>query len=209
MNIVLWEAVALTLAKKAGIKVPVWRVEMILGKPVLIIKRFDRVNKQRIPFLSAMSMLGATDNETHSYLEIVYALMQNGASPEEDMAELWRRMVFTVMIPNTDNHLRNHGFIYELYKGWRLSPVYDVNLTPIELKPRVLTTAIDFNDTSASLKTAMLVARDFRLKKERALSIIKEVGLAVKQWRQVASELGLTKRECDRMASAFQYEETF
>lgn len=203
-NVVIWEAVALTLAENAGINVPDWRLEMILEKPVLIIRRFDRdIEKQRIPFLSAMSMLGAQDSEQHSYLEIAYALAQNGAAPNEDMIELWRRIVFTVMISNTDDHLRNHGFIYERYKGWRLSPVYDVNPTPIEMKPRILTTAIDYDDTSASLDTAMQVIKDFRVSSTLAHEIINEVGTAVKKWRQVALKLGLSKQECERMATAF------
>lgn len=203
-NVVVWEAVALTLAKNSGIKVPEWRLENILEKPVLIIKRFDRNPTGRIPFLSAMSMLDARDNEQHSYLEMVYALTQNGGSPNDDMAELWRRIVFTIMISNTDDHLRNHGFVYERYKGWRLSPVYDINPTPIEIKPRILTTAIDFDDTSASLETAMAVAPEFRLSKEEAYNIIEEVKRAVKEWRTIALGFGLSKIECDRMASAFQ-----
>jgi len=206
-NVVLWEAVALTLAKNARISVPSWRLEMILEKPVLIIKRFDRDSGQRIPFLSAMSMLGALDNEQHSYIEMAYALIQNGAAPEEDMAELWRRIVFTIMISNTDDHLRNHGFIYERYKGWRLSPAYDMNPTPIDIKARVLTTTINFDDASASLQTALSVAQDFRLSKNEAYEIIEEVRASVKQWRQVASEVGLSKRECDRMSSAFEHED--
>ncbi len=205
-NVVVWEAVTLTLAKKAKIKVPLYRLETICEKPVLITRRFDRDGGNRIPFLSAMSMLGARDNEQHSYLEMAYALAQNGASPEEDMKELWRRIVFTIMVSNTDDHLRNHGFIYERHKGWRLSPAYDINPTPIEIAPRILTTSIDFYDSSASLETAMRVAKDFRLKKEEALYIIKEVASAVKQWRSVASEFGLSKRECDRMSSAFAWE---
>ena len=88
------------------------------------------------------------------------------------------------------------------HKGWRLSPAYDINPPPLEIAPRILTTSIDFYDNSASLETAMRVAKDFRLKKEEALSII-----AVKQWRSVASEFGLSKRECDRMSSAFVWEE--
>lgn len=207
-NVVVWEAVTLTLAKKAGINVSCYRLETILDKPVLIITRFDRKNGKRIPFLSAMSMLGASDNEEHSYLEMAYALAQNGASPEEDMKELWRRIVFTVMVSNTDDHLRNHGFTYERYKGWRLSPAYDINPTPIEIGPRILKTSIDIYDNSASLETAMRVAKDFRIKKEEALSIIQEVALAVRQWRSVASEFGLSKRECDRMSSAFVWEES-
>lgn len=205
-NVVVWEAVTLTLAKQAGIRVPLYRLETICEKPVLIIRRFDRDGGNRIPFLSSMSMLGARDNEQHSYLEMAYALAQNGASPEEDMKELWRRIVFTIMVSNTDDHLRNHGFIYERYKGWRLSPAYDINPTPIEIAPRILTTSIDFYDNSASLETAMRVAKDFRLNKEEALSIIQEVASAVKQWRFVASEFGLSKRECNRMSSAFVWE---
>jgi serine/threonine-protein kinase HipA len=204
-NVVLWESVALTLAKNAGIQVPSWRLETVLEKHVLIIKRFDRHNGQRIPFLSAMSMLGARDNEQHSYLEIAYALAQNGAAPDEDMAELWRRIVFNIMISNTDDHLRNHAFIYERYKGWRLSPAYDMNPTPIDIKPRVLTTAIDFDNTTASLEVALSVAKEFRLSQDQARQIIKEVDSSVQHWQDVALKLGLQKRECDRMASAFEY----
>lgn len=204
MNVVLWEAVALVLAKNAKIKVPAWRIEMIFKKPVLVLKRFDREGSWRIPFLSSMSMLDARDNEHHSYIEMAYALAQNGGSPEEDMAELWRRIIFTVMISNTDDHLRNHGFLYEKNKGWRLSPAYDMNPTPLHIKPHVLTTAIDFEDTSASLETALSVAQEFRLSKHDACTIIKEVSESVKQWRQVASDLGLSKRECEFMASAFE-----
>lgn len=207
-NIVIWEAVALTLAKKAGIRVPSYRLETILGKPVLIISRFDRKGEERIAFLSAMSMLGAQDNEQHSYLEMAYALAQNGSCPEEDMAELWRRIVFTIMVSNTDDHLRNHGFIYERYKGWRLSPAYDINPTPISIAPHVLTTSIDFYDNSASLETALSVLKEFRLKKEAALIIIREVSLVVRQWREVATGFGLSKRECDEMSSAFVYRES-
>ncbi len=202
-NIVLWEAVALTLAEKAGIAVPQWQLKTILKKPVLIIKRFDRNHHLRIPFLSAMSMLGAKDHEEHSYLEIAYALTQYGAAPEKDMAELWRRIVLTVLISNTDDHLRNHGFLYERQKGWRLSPVYDINPTPIELKPHILTTAINFNDNSASLELALSVAADFRLSHEKALAILAEVANATRQWRIVAKNLGLPASEIDRMASAF------
>ena len=202
-NVVLWEAVALTLAKKAGIKVTHWRLETIMDKPVLVIKRFDRVDQQRVPFLSAMSMLDAQDNEQHSYLDIAYALVQHGASPTVDMEELWRRIVFSIMIANTDDHLRNHGFIYERYKGWRLSLAYDINPTPIHIKPRILATAIDFDDTTASIETAMSIAKECRITENRANEIIKQVKLAVKQWRQVASDIGLSKIECDQMASAF------
>jgi len=202
-NMVLWEAVALTLAKKAGLQVPAYRIETICNKPVLIIRRFDRNNDERIPFLSSMSMLGARDHEPHSYLEIAYALAQHGSAPTADMKELWRRIVFTILISNTDDHLRNHGFLYERYKGWRLSPAYDMNPTPREIAPRILTTSIDLYDNTASLESAIRVAKDFRVSRDEAASIIREIRTAVKQWRSVASGLGLSAHECDRMASAF------
>ena len=206
-NVVVWEAVALTLAGKAGIKTTEWRLESIMDKPVLILRRFDRQSAQRVPFLSAMSILGAKDNDPHSYLEIAYAITQHGASPNSDLEELWRRIIFTVLISNTDDHLRNHGFLYERHKGWRLSPAYDVNPTPVEIKARMLSTSINYDDPSASIDLALSVIDDFRIKKVRALEIIKEVALAVSEWRSVATQFGLIKREIDRMASAFEHEE--
>lgn len=107
---VLWEALALTLAAKAGIPTPAWRLEMAGKRTVLVLERFDRDGGVRILFLSAMSMLGARDKEPRSYLEFVDALRQHGAAPKEDMHGLWRRIVFNILISNTDDHLRNHGF---------------------------------------------------------------------------------------------------
>lgn len=204
-NVVVWEAVTLELARKAGLDVPDWRLERILDKPVFIVRRFDRNGQKRIPFLSAMSMLGAPDNEEHSYLEILYALTQHGANPVKGMNELWRRIVFTILVSNTDDHLRNHGFLYERHKGWNLSPVYDVNPTPAELKPRVLSTSIDFNNNEASLDIALSVMADFRLSKAEAGTIIKEVSVAVSKWRTVAESFKLSAGEIDRMASAFEH----
>jgi serine/threonine-protein kinase HipA len=206
-NVVVWEAVALKLAEKAGITVAEWRLETIMDKPVLILRRFDRQAGKRVPFLSAMNMLGAKDHDPHSYLEIAYALTQCGANPNSDLEELWRRIVFTVLISNTDDHLRNHGFLYERHKGWRLSPAYDVNPTPLEIKARMLSTSIDFDDPTASIDLALSVIDDFRIKKTRAREIIKEVALAVGEWRTVAAQFGLSQKELDRMASAFEHED--
>lgn len=205
-NVVVWEAVALRLAEKAGIKTSDWRLETIMDKPVLILRRFDRRGEKRVPFLSAMSMLGAKDNEPHSYLEIAYAITQQGANPNHDLEELWRRIIFTVLISNTDDHLRNHGFLYEHHKGWRLSPAYDVNPTPVEMKSRILSTSINYDDPTASIDIALSVIKEFRIKKTRALEIIQEVRLAVSQWSTVASQFGLTKKEISRMSSAFKHE---
>ena len=204
-NIVAWEAVALTLAEKAGVLVPSWRMINVSEKPVLLIRRFDRIGNIRVPFLSAMSMLQAKDNDTHSYLEIADALRQYGAEPSNDLAQLWRRIVFSILISNTDDHLRNHGFLYERHKGWLLSPAYDLNPTPVEIKPRILTTTIDLDDGTASLDLALSVIKDFRLSTNDAKLIIKEVGTVIAKWRTVAQSLGLSKNEIDRMASAFEH----
>jgi serine/threonine-protein kinase HipA len=207
INTVVWEAVALTLAKKAGIAVPESRVETISKKPVLLLRRFDREGNRRIPFLSAMSMLGSKDNESRSYLEIVDALRQHGAAPKADMEALWRRLVFNILISNTDDHLRNHGFLYAGQEGWRLSPAYDLNPVPTDIKPRILATAINEDDNTASLALAMEVAAYFELDAGKAREIAKQVGTAVSKWRDEAARHGLTKNEIERMASAFEHED--
>lgn len=208
LNAVLWEAVALALAERAGITVPASRVETVASEPVLVLRRFDREDKTRIPFLSAMSMLGAKDNESHSYLEIVDALRRYGATPKADMEALWRRIVFSVLISNTDDHLRNHGFLYTGGDGWRLSPAYDLNPVPTEMKPRILTTAINEDDGTASLALALSVAKYFELDEKNAGRIGREVGKAVSQWREEAARQGLSKNEIDRMVSAFEHEDS-
>jgi len=207
VNTVVWEALALTLAQRAGIAVPQWRLESVADKPVLLLRRFDREGNARIPFLSAMSMLDARDNEARSYLEFVDALRQHGAAPKQDMATLWRRIVFSVLISNTDDHLRNHGFLWTGSAGWQMSPAYDLNPVPVDIKPRVLTTAITLDDGTASLKLAYEVAAYFELTAKDARALAREVGDAVSGWRKEAVKLGLSKAEIDRMASAFEHED--
>jgi len=207
INTVLWEAVALTLAANAGITVPEWRLQTVAGKAVLLLRRFDRAAETRLPFLSAMSMLGANDNETRSYLEFVDALRQYGAAPKEDMHALWRRIALSILISNTDDHLRNHGFLYAGPAGWRLAPAYDLNPVPVDIKPRVLATAIDLDDGTASLQSLLEVASYFELGSDEAHKIAAELGQAVDTWRKVAAKLGLAETEIDRMASAFEHED--
>ena len=206
-NVVLWEGVALTLAARARISVAQWHIAQVGKEACLILRRFDRKHSERIPLLSAMSMLGAFDNETHTYLEIAEALRQQGAAPNEDLKELWRRIVFTVLISNTDDHLRNHAFLYESQKGWRLSPAYDMNPVPVDVKPRILSTAIDPEDNSASMDLAFAAAEYFGLNKDEAKVIAAEVGAAVNQWRPEAQKAGIAKSEIDRMASAFEHKD--
>ena len=204
IRVSLWEAVALKLAVQAGIPTPDWRVEKIADRDVLLLRRFDRRSNVRIPFLSAMSLLNAADNEPHSYMEIADALRQYGAKADDDCAQLWRRIVFSILISNSDDHLRNHGFLYET-AGWRLSPAYDMNPVPVDIKPRILTTAIDEEDGTASLDLAFGVAAHFGVKPDKAKSIVREVGSAVARWRETAAAVGLTAAEIERMASAFEH----
>jgi serine/threonine-protein kinase HipA len=205
--VTLWEAVALDLASRAGIPVPEWRIEKIGTRRVLLLRRFDRSENARVPFLSAMSMLGALDNEQHSYLEMVDALRRHGIQPEKDAVQLWRRMVFNILVSNTDDHLRNHGFLYARSGGWRFSPAYDLNPMPTDIRPRVLSLAIDETDTTASLELAFAVAAQFGLKFDEARKIAGEVGKAVFGWRGSAARLGLAAREITRMESAFEHED--
>jgi serine/threonine-protein kinase HipA len=204
-DVELWEALSLRLARNAGISVPDSRIENINGKNVLVVRRFDREGDTRISFLSAMSLLGAKDNEQHSYLEIADAIMQHGAQPDADLKELWTRIVFTVLISNTDDHLRNHGFLYDGPRGWRLSPAFDLNPVPTDVRDRVLHTSISIGDPTASLEIAMAEAEYFGLSADEAKHTAGVVGVAVSGWRKEAGALGLNKAAIDRMASAFEH----
>jgi serine/threonine-protein kinase HipA len=206
IDTIAWEAVALTLASKAGIEVPDWRLESVGHKHVLLSRRFDRKGHMRIPFLSAMSVLGAKDNEMHSYLEIADAIRQMSASPKEDLESLWRRIIFNVLISNVDDHLRNHAFLYSGLQGWRLSPAYDLNPTPTDIKPKILSTAIDLIDPSASIKLALSVAHYFDIDSKEAKRILTEVSSATTLWREEAKKLKIKKEEINRMASAFEHQ---
>lgn len=207
IDTVRWEAAALTLAKNAGIKISEYRLEIIAGRPVLLLQRFDRIGTHRRPFLSAMSMLGANDNEQRSYLEITDALRQHGSHTKEDLRELWRRIVFNVLISNTDDHLRNHGFLYDNIGGWRLSPSYDLNPVPVDIKPRILSTSITLDDPSASLVLAMEMGDAFEINYKEAKEIAREVGQSVSCWRQAAMNHGINPREIERMKSAFEHDD--
>lgn len=123
------------------------------------------------------------------------------------MEALWRRIVFFILISNSDDHLRNHGFLYAGPQGWRLSPAYDLNPVPTDIKPRILSTAITEDDSTASFALAMEVAGYFELEDAKAREVAAQVGQAVSTWRGEAARHGLTKAEIDRMASAFEHED--
>ena len=117
------------------------------------------------------------------------------------------RLVFNILISNTDDHLRNHGFLYEGQGGWRLSPAYELNPVPVDIKPRILSTAVNEDDTTASLALAMEVAGYFELSDPEARVFAGTVGRAVATWRAEAAGHGLSKAAIDRMASAFEHDD--
>ena len=206
-SVVAWESVALSLARGAGITVPSCTMHSVAGRPVLVSRRFDRAGGVRVPFLSAMSMLGARERESRCYLEMVDALRRWGTASREDMLELFRRVIFNILASNLDDHLRNHGFLYQEPGGWRLAPAYDLNPTPADVRPRVLSTEIDVGDATASLELALSVAAHFGLDGPGARRIVGEVARSVGGWRETAHAAGLAEHEVERMASAFEHEE--
>lgn len=206
-SIETWEEIALRLAERAGIKTPEHTLLQVAGKPVLLSRRFDRDNGWRIPFLSAMSMTGSRDGERGSYPELVDALSAHGAQAKEDAIQLYRRVAFNVLVSNVDDHLRNHGFLWSGQGGWVLSPAYDLNPTPVDVKARILTTNIDLDEGTCSVELLQDTAEFFALGARQARAIIREVAEVSRTWRAVAEEVSARRAEITRMASAFEHED--
>lgn len=200
-DIAAWEFVAYRLALDAGVTMPVSRIEQLGSHHhTFLTKRFDRTEESRLHFTSAMTQLGHYDGDYEaSYLELAQFLTSHGAKTKEDLAQLWRRIVFYIAISNTDDHLRNHGFIYR-HGGWLLSPAYDINpVTPAN----GLHLNISDSDNSLDYNLALEVIEFFQLKKERALEIKKEVLASVSNWQSVANDIGISRNEQKLMEPAF------
>ena len=198
------EALAMTLAVNAGINVAAARLQDVAGRPVSLITRFDRDGERRIPFLSAMSLLGLNDGDDATYKDIAEAIRMYSSAPTEDLHELWRRIVFSVMVGNLDDHLRNHGFLYDQNNEWRLSPAYDLNPVPLAEKARELTTWISEERPDADLDLARIVAPYFALNANRADAIIDEVVAALNGWRNTAQQLGMSSSDAAVYATAIE-----
>lgn len=202
-----WEEITLRLAERAGIATPRHELVHVAGKAVLLSRRFDREGGRRIPFLSAMALLGACDGEGGSYPEMVDALAEHGARAKQDSHELYRRVAFNVLVSNLDDHLRNHGFLWLGRSGWTLAPAYDLNPVPADLKARMLTTNIDLTESTCSISLLEEAATYYALPLAGARTIIKEVAQATRTWRTVAQKVGAASSEIHRMASAFEHDE--
>ena len=196
------EVLAMTLAARAGIDVAEARLLDVAGRPVSLIKRFDRDGALRIPFLSAMSLLGLDDGDEAAYTDIAEVIRMHSSAPTADLHELWRRVVFNVMVGNLDDHLRNHGFLYDRENRWRLSPAYDLNPVPLAEKARELTTWISEEGPEADLDLARSAARYFALRPKQADAIIDEVATAVSGWKITARQLGMSGADIAVYATA-------
>jgi serine/threonine-protein kinase HipA len=204
-NVPAWEKVAHDLAAAAGITVPSSELLCVDRRHVIVLNRFDRDGDRRVGYASAMTMLEARDREEHSYLEIADVITAVSPQATTDLHELWRRIAFHVLISNTDDHLRNHAFLHHHADQWVLSPAFDLNPNPDG--PRELCLAIDEADPTATINNVRSVASYFRLSDQQAQAILTEVATAVSQWRTVAATHGLTERDIDTMAPAFDEHE--
>lgn len=203
------EVLALKLASRAGIDAALARIVQLDDAPVAVIRRFDRDGADgRIPYQSAASLLQASREEDRSYSEIVDAIRTHGHAPTQDVQQLWRRLVFNLLITNVDDHLQNHGFLHVERGLWRLAPAFDIN--PFPDKERESKTWLSEQDGPIT-DVQMLLARAayFALDTDQALAILAEVHGAVSSWRQLAlsSEVGLRPAELDDFAPAFEHDQ--
>ena len=205
-NVGAWEMVLHQLAIACGIQVSEARLQKFSSKHATFLsKRFDRTkNQRRIHFASALTLLGFQDGADYlegvGYLDLVAFVMKNSPQAKEDLEQLWRRMAFNMMVSNTDDHLRNHGFILT-NNGWRLSPAYDMN--PNEMG-HGLTLNISESSNDLDLSIALETAHWYQLKRDRAERILKEMQLEISLWRTVAKKHGISHSEIEQTKRAFR-----
>lgn len=199
-----WEYLGYKLAISAGIEMAPCRIEKIMGNHhTFFTKRFDREYEERIHFASAMNMTGNNEDTIRdnpaSYLDIAEFISNNGANVEANLHQLWRRIIFNIAISNTDDHLRNHGFILTA-EGWILSPAYDLNPS---IDKDGLALNIDMDNNALDLDLAKSVGEYFRINKNQMDIIIKEVLEATSNWKRIAKEVGISRSEQELMSKAF------
>jgi len=192
-DVMAWEKVVLDLADEAGIRVPRRRLVTVEGRSVLLLERFDRSDRGRVGYASALSLVGGRDGASYDYLEVAEALATHGAAVGADLRELWLRVLLSVAVNNTDDHLRNHGFL-RAGGGWRLAPAFDVNPDP---DARAAATSVGFvaEDRAARFDALLELAPEFGVTAQRAGDEVRVVADVVSRWRDVASVNGIGEAE--------------
>lgn len=200
-----WEMVVHELAKNSGLTVPECRLENFSKHgSTFLTKRFDREADKRVHFASAMTLLGRNDGDNYengsSYLDLAQFIVRYGANPDEDLKELWQRIVFSIAVSNTDDHLRNHGFLLTSH-GWILSPAYDINPNP---RSNGLLLNVSMDDNSLDFGLALSVAPHFRLNIDQAKKYLANIKNATRDWRETALKFKIPNSEIDNMTLAFR-----
>jgi len=204
-DIAAGEILALTLAQQAGITVAGHRLVDVKGHAVSVITRFDRDGTRRIPFLSANSLLGLSHDQSGTYTMLADGIRQFGHDTAADLREMWRRLVFSLLASNYDDHLRNHGFLMRAPGRWALSPAYDLNPVPEIERTQTPMTAITEYQEDPTIAAALDAAPRFGLKSAEAKQILREVLVAVADWRKVGKQLRLKAATLDAYATAFDH----
>ncbi len=201
------EIATLKLAARCGLYVPEAHLELVRSdSPVALIRRFDRRGEVRIPYMSARAALDWEGSEGRYYTEIADIIRQISSQPRDDLRELWSRLIFTILVSNTDDHLKNHGFLYVGRGRWRLSPAFDIN--PAPGRQRTLQTGIlEGEPFDASLTLALEAARFFDIEQEDAKKMASRMATIVSEaWRKSLLEEGASTSEINAFAAAFQHD---
>jgi len=202
-----WEALTLTMARDCGITVPEFRLASVESERVLLLRRFDREARtgRRIAFISMLGLLQSRDNKAQSYLQIAEVIRRIGGRPVDDLRQLWRRALLTVLVSDKDNHLRNHGMVLDA-TGWRLAPAYDVNPEAEKVQPRVLALSLDGVDDRAVVSPLFEHCEEFGLRLVETRTIARDMARVVSRWGEYARALRLPQREIEALASAFEHQ---
>jgi len=204
-DIAAGEILALTLAEQAGIQVAEHQLVSVDGQGVAVITRFDRAGKIRVPFISAATLLGLPQGEPGAYTMLADGIRQFGNDVAGDLHEVWRRLVFSLLASNFDDHLRNHGFLMHEPGRWSLSPAYDLNPVPEVDRARVTKTAITESQEEPSIQGAMAASSRFGIKAAESKKILREVVNAVSGWQKTGRKLRQKSATLEAYASAFEH----
>ncbi len=207
-SVELAEILTLKLAQACGLRTPEVRLDHSDGLAVALIARFDRNARGRIPFISAQTMLDVNRADGGTYTALAEAIRAHSDAPARDLLELFKRIAFTILVSNTDDHLKNHGFLYAGNNRWRLSPLFDVNPSPD--RHRELKTAIsEISGYAASIEALLDHATFFDVPEVEAIAAVREMATVIQRdWRQIGQGLGMSRQDIDIYRPAFEHSDT-